>query len=113
LQASTGLLGHVDGVFTEYGDRYVAGHKEMSALADKLRYPEAMAKLEPLGNANNVLLAPLRTRQAAADVAAKLAELRAELGSQVHFGPVMAAVNFAAGTFLGIELAQLPLIRNL
>lgn len=46
-------------------------------------------------------------------MAAKLAKLRAELGTHLHFGHVMVAVNLAAGGFPGIELAQLPLIRDL
>jgi hypothetical protein len=112
MRASNVMLSHVDGVFAEYGNRYITTHRELGDLANKLRYPEAVRQLEPLTNASDALLTPLRSRQTAADVAAKLEELRKELGGQLHYGPVMVAINLLAGVFLGVEVAQLPVLRD-
>eukprot|EP00951_Prasinocladus_malaysianus_P041589 scaffold492739_cov23-Prasinocladus_malaysianus.AAC.1 len=86
----------------------------MRLVANKLKYPDAVSRIEPaLTTASDTLLAPLRTRQGAQDVAIKLEELRKELGSQFQAGVVVMLLNVAAGGFLGVELAQLPWLRRI
>mmetsp|Transcript_29182 Transcript_29182/g.82304 ORF Transcript_29182/g.82304 Transcript_29182/m.82304 type:complete len:378 (-) Transcript_29182:416-1549(-) len=104
----------VNGTFKDFSERYVETNKDLKGLASKLKYPGQMGRLEPtMDKASVVVLAPLRGKQAASDIAIKLNELRKELGLQLHI--TMAFVlpmTFGAGWVLGMELAQVPFMTK-
>mmetsp|Transcript_25558 Transcript_25558/g.71477 ORF Transcript_25558/g.71477 Transcript_25558/m.71477 type:complete len:137 (+) Transcript_25558:408-818(+) len=113
VMSHTGLvLSEVEGVFSEYSERYISTHQDMKVLSDKLRYPQAVSRLEPaISKVSDALMAPLRTRNAASDVKAKLDELKRELGFQFNARVVLLLLNLSGGAFLGVELAHLPWLR--
>jgi len=112
--ANVGNFFGINDSFAEFTERYVETNRELNGMASKLKYPGQMSRLEPsMDKASMVLLAPLRGKQAACDVASKLNELRRELGVQLHITTaVLLPMTFGAGWLLGMELARVPWLKK-